>query len=84
MIPQPRQTTNCSRRARLLARAAALAWLVAIAGCSDDPPTEADALCGGDFGVGLRVEGHAQPLEVCVSDADVSALLSVPWNALLK
>jgi len=60
----------------LLARAAALAFFAAVAGCSDDPPTEADALCGGDFGVGLRVEGNAQPLEVCVSDADVSALLT--------
>jgi len=78
MIPQRRQTTNSSRRSRTpaLARAAALAFLAAVAGCSDDPPTEADALCGGDFGVGLRVEGPAQPLEVCVSDADVSALLT--------
>jgi hypothetical protein len=55
---------------------AALALLAAVAGCSDDPPAGGDALCGGDFGVGLRVEGNAQPLEVCVSDADVSALLT--------
>jgi hypothetical protein len=78
MILQSGSTTNCSRRARRLFWAAAGGFLLvaALGGCADDPPAATDPLCGGDFGVGMRVEGHAEPIEVCVSDADVSALLT--------
>ncbi len=62
--------TNCGR---LLAPA--LAGLV-LFGCSDDDPTQTQALCGGENGVGLRVEGRSQPVEVCVSDTAVDALLT--------
>jgi hypothetical protein len=45
--------------------------------CSDDEnPTDGDQLCGGESGVGMQVEGRAQPVEVCVSDAAVDALLT--------
>jgi hypothetical protein len=49
---------------------------VFLAGCSKDNPTTAKNLCGGDAGVGIRVEGRAQPVDVCVSDAAVDALLT--------
>ncbi|HEX6791555.1 MAG TPA: hypothetical protein VF247_09615 [Candidatus Krumholzibacteria bacterium] len=45
-------------------------------GCSEDNPVENAPLCGGENGVGLRVEGRAQPVEVCVSDSAVDALLT--------
>ena len=46
-------------------------------GCSDDDPADVgEPLCGGESGVGLRVEGRAQPVEVCVSDNAVDALLT--------
>jgi len=58
------------------ATAAALVLLAGLAACEEDPVDEGGALCGGDIGVGMRVEGRADPLEVCVSDADVSALVT--------
>jgi hypothetical protein len=46
-------------------------------GCSKtDPVSNKNALCPGESGVGLRVEGRAAPLDVCVPDADVDALLT--------
>jgi hypothetical protein len=44
--------------------------------CSDDDPVGGEQLCDGESGVGLQVEGRAQPVEVCVSDAAVDALLT--------
>jgi hypothetical protein len=45
-------------------------------GCSKDDPVVTDSLCAGESGVGIRVEGRAQPLDVCVSDTAVDALLT--------
>lgn len=47
-----------------------------ITGCSEDDPVDSKSLCAGESGVGLRVEGRAEPLDVCVSDTAVDALLS--------
>lgn len=73
--------THSSRRTNTLqsARAAiATALLVALAACGDDgdlvDPNE--RLCGGETGVGLLIEGRAEPLEFCVGDPDVSAILT--------
>jgi hypothetical protein len=48
---------------------------VFLAGCSKDDPTTAKNLCP-DAGVGLRVEGRAQSVDICVADAAVDALLT--------
>jgi hypothetical protein len=46
-------------------------------GCSkDNPVANKDALCPGESGVGIRVEGRAQPLDVCIADTAVDALLT--------
>lgn len=47
-----------------------------ITGCSEDDPVDSKNLCAGESGVGLRVEGRAEPLDVCVSDTAVDALLT--------
>lgn len=75
MIPQTGHGTNSPRCSHVFFLAP-LVLAAALAACSKDSPDEAHALCDGDFGVGMRVEGRAAPLEVCVSDADVSALLT--------
>jgi hypothetical protein len=62
--------TNCGR---LLAPALAGLFLF---GCGEDDPAVPDALCGGENGVGIRVEGRSQPVDVCVSDTAVDALLT--------
>lgn len=54
---------------------ALLAGLV-ITGCSQDDPVNTKSLCAGESGVGLRVEGRAEPLDMCVSDTAVDALLT--------
>lgn len=54
---------------------ALLAGLVLTA-CSNDDPVETKSLCAGESGVGLRIEGRAEPLDVCVSDTAVDALLT--------
>lgn len=62
---------------RIFLLAALAAGACALPACSDDDPTASgEPLCGGDTGVGLRVEGRAEPLEVCVSDQAVDALLT--------
>jgi hypothetical protein len=46
-------------------------------GCSkSDPVSDQNPLCAGESGVGIRVEGRAQPIDVCVSDTAVDALLT--------
>ena len=47
-----------------------------ITGCSEDDPVNSESLCAGESGVGLRVEGRAEPLDVCVADTAVDALLT--------
>jgi hypothetical protein len=44
--------------------------------CSDDPTVDDSPLCAGESGVGIRVEGRAEPVDVCVSDNAVDALLT--------
>jgi hypothetical protein len=45
--------------------------------CSDNNPTDPnDRLCGGEAGLGVRVEGRSQPLALCLDDGDVSVLLT--------
>jgi hypothetical protein len=56
--------------------AVAAAALVLAACAKDDPAASGEPLCAGEPGVGLRVEGRAEPLEVCVSDQAVDALLT--------
>jgi hypothetical protein len=46
-------------------------------GCSkSDPVSDQHPLCAGESGVGIRVEGRSQPIDVCVADTDVDALLT--------
>ena len=75
MITQSSRRTNTLQSA---GAAIATALLVALAGCGDDAnsvdPNE--RLCGGETGVGLLIEGRAEPLEFCVDDADVSVILT--------
>jgi hypothetical protein len=75
ILHRPPTTNGSLARPVFLAVIAAAA--VALAACSKDDPTDAgEPLCGGETGVGLRVEGRAEPLEVCVNDRAVEALLT--------
>lgn len=47
-----------------------------VTGCSKDDPVNSKSLCAGESGVGLRVEGRAEPIDVCVSDTAADALLT--------
>lgn len=72
MIMHPRPFTNYGRFL-----VPALCGLLLL-GCGDNDPTgDGEVLCGGESGVGLHVEGRAQPVDVCVSDAAVDALMTV-------
>jgi hypothetical protein len=68
---QRRPFTNPGRSIVLPAIAALF-----LLGCSKDDPASNNSLCAGEAGVGIRVEGRAQPLDVCVSDNAVDALLT--------
>jgi len=57
-------------------RIAPLVSALLLLACSDDNPVGDDPLCAGASGVGIRVEGRAQPVDVCVSDGAVDALLT--------
>lgn len=71
MIMHRRIFTNS--RSRLASLVSALLLLA----CSDDNPVgDDDPLCGGESGVGIRVEGRSEPVDVCVSDGAVDALLT--------
>jgi hypothetical protein len=63
---------------RRFACAAACALLVAASACSDegDPLDPDGRLCNGETGIGLLIEGRADPLEFCVDDPDVSVVLT--------
>jgi hypothetical protein len=51
--------------------------LLAVA-CGDDSGVNPeDRLCGGEAGLGLRVEGTAQPAQLCFDDDDVSVLITL-------
>jgi hypothetical protein len=69
------RTNGSSPIGRVWAPALAAACLL-LASCGDDPVETEEPLCAGEAGVGIRVEGRAQPLDVCVSDAAVDALLT--------
>jgi hypothetical protein len=56
-------------------RVAPLVVVVFLAGCSKDDPVANKNLCP-DAGVGIHVEGRSQPMDVCVSDDAVDALLT--------
>jgi len=75
MIAQSGHPTNTPHFARV---AVATALLVVTASCGDDgnPVDPDERLCNGETGVGLLIEGRAQPLEFCVDDPDVSVLLT--------
>lgn len=75
MIAQSGRPTNTPHFARV---AIATALLAVMAACGDDgnPVDPDDRLCGGETGVGLLIEGRAEPLEFCVDDPDVSAVLT--------
>lgn len=71
MILHTRPFTNLGRSI------AGLVLAVSFLGCSkDNPVADKDALCAGESGVGIRVEGRSSPLDVCVPDNGVDALLT--------
>jgi hypothetical protein len=78
MIAQSPTATN--PRLRRPRRAGAgifcLALLVASCGGDDSAVDPDDRLCNGEGGLGVSVQGRADPLEFCVDDADVSVLLT--------
>lgn len=75
MITQSGRLTNTLHCVRV---ALATLLLVITGACGDDgnPVDPNERLCGGETGVGLLIEGRAEPLEFCVDDADVSVLLT--------
>jgi hypothetical protein len=75
MILQSDGFTNTRRRALL----AATALLLVVAACGDegDPVDPNQRLCNGETGLGLLIEGRADPVEFCVDDEDVSAFVTI-------
>ncbi|HXV12630.1 MAG TPA: hypothetical protein VEC56_00360 [Candidatus Krumholzibacteria bacterium] len=75
MITQRGRPTNTCRTAWAVA---AGAFILMLAGCGDegDPVDPDGRLCDGETGVGLLIEGRADPLEFCVDDPDVSVVLT--------
>ena len=74
MIMQTDRFTNTRRAGAGLF----VAFLLMVPACGDngDPVNPDDRLCGGETGIGLLIEGRADPLEFCVDDADVSVVLT--------
>lgn len=61
----------------LIRVAIAAAFLLVTPACGDDGnPVEPERLCGGETGLGLLINGRAEPLEFCVDDSDVSVILT--------
>ena len=58
--------------------AALLALVLLTPACGDngDPLDPDDRLCNGETGIGLLIEGRADPVEFCVDDEDVSVVLT--------
>jgi len=58
--------------------ACVLAALIAL-GCGkeEDPVNPSNRLCQGEAGFGARVVGRAEPVDVCLDDADVTTLYTV-------
>ena len=52
--------------------------LCALASCGDDENLvdPSGRLCGGETGLGVLIEGRAEPLEFCVDDENVGAVLT--------
>jgi hypothetical protein len=75
MITQRSRSTNTCDCARAVALGA---FILVLAGCGDegDPVDPDGRLCGGETGLGLLIEGRADPLEFCVDDPDVSVVLT--------
>ena len=58
-------------------RLAPFAIAMALLACGkNNPAATENVLCPGESGVGLRVEGRATPVDVCISDQDVTVLLT--------
>lgn len=74
MITHTRRRTN-TRNGVL---AGTLTALLLASACSDgDNPTDPDdRLCDGETGIGLLIEGRADPFEFCINDPDVSVVLT--------
>jgi hypothetical protein len=74
MILQSDRPTNTLRRVLL----AAAAVLLVVTACGDegDPLDPSERLCNGETGLGLLIEGRADPVEFCVDDEDVSAFVT--------
>jgi len=75
MITQSGRPTNTLQCVRV---ALATLLLVGTGACGDDgnPVDPNERLCGGETGIGLLIEGRAEPLEFCVDDADVPVILT--------
>ncbi len=75
MITQRGRSTNTCDSARA---GALVVFILMLVGCGDDGnPVDPDQrLCNGETGLGLLIEGRADPLEFCVDDPDVSVVLT--------
>lgn len=75
MITHTRRRTNTRHRALA---PILVALLLPLGACGDDdnPVDPDDRLCGGETGVGLLIEGRAEPFEFCIDDPDVSVVLT--------
>ena len=76
MITQRGRLTNTRHGVGTPALAALLILLAVACGKNGDPVDPNTRLCGGETGVGLLIEGRADPVEFCVDDPDVSVVLT--------
>jgi len=66
---------SVSRSIRVFCLAVA-ALCMASCGTNDDPTNPNDRLCGGEAGLGARIEGRSSPVQFCLDDGDVSVVLT--------
>ena len=76
MIAYARSATNSRHYMSVIV--VLLIGAAGITGCSDDsnPVDPNGRLCGGETGLGVLVEGRAEPFEFCVDDDNVGAVLT--------
>ena len=76
MIAYARASTNSRPHIPIIL--VLLAGVAAAVSCSDDsnPVDPNGRLCGGETGLGVLIEGRAEPFEFCVDDDNVGAVLT--------
>ena len=71
-----KKRTRLSRFARRIALLGAAALSLAPACGKDNPADPGERLCGSSAGFGARIVGRTEPVDACISDGDVTVLIT--------